>query len=124
MRLKRCLWCVVAFSLLQAGRSRLDGFHHQFFAIGAGLQAHHGRFAGHIGWQGHIAGAVNAGNGNQFGLQAHGKNAGVAVATGTGNGFAAQRCVHMNVAIGNHLGPRVDHGHHHQIAATRVHLLA
>ena len=73
---------------------------------------------GDLGRQRIFAGAVNAGNGNQLGLQAQRKNSRIHVAAGAGHGFATQGGIHMDVAIGNHFGSGIDDGQHHQIRPT------
>src|SRR3990167_339148 len=109
---------------LDARASDGQGVDHELVAIGAGQQAHLGRLALDGLGQGDFAGAVDAGDGDQLGRHGQGEDAGVDVATRAGDGLAAQRCVHVDMAVGDHLGARVDHGHDHQVAATRVHLLA
>lgn len=99
------------------------GVNHQLVAIGQGHQPNLGCLALHRGRQRGFAGAVNAGNRNQLGRHRQGKNARISIASGARNGFAAQRRVNMDVTIGNHLGARVHHRHHHQIAATGIDLL-
>ena len=74
------------------------------------------------GWRARSAGrpfegAVGAGHGDQFRLQAGGEDAGMAFPTGAGQGAATQRGIDVDVAVGDHFGAGADHGQDDQVAA-------
>src|SRR4051812_14203612 len=108
-----------------SGRGLGEGqrFHHQL-ALRAAVQPHLRGLAQHFGRQGDVAGAVHAGDGNEFGFEAQRDDARGVVAARAGDRLAAQRGVHVDAAVGDHFGAGVHHRHHDQIAATRIDLLA
>jgi hypothetical protein len=61
---------------------------------------------------------------DQFGLKVQAVDARRAIAPGPGQGAAAQRTVDMHRAVGDDLGAGADIADNHQVAATRVDLLA
>src|SRR5246127_598550 len=63
--------------------------------------------AGHVLGQRRLRGAVDAGDGDEFGLEAGREDASLGIAARAGDGLAAQRAVHMHVAVGQHLGAGV-----------------
>src|SRR6476661_1311158 len=116
----------VTTMILAMGVRSSAGFewvHHQP-AVGAALQADLGRLAQHLGGQRHVARAVHAGDGDEFGFEAQRDDAGLGVAARAGHGLAAQRCVDVDAAVGDHFGAGVHHRHHDQVATARIHLLA
>ena len=70
-----------------------------------------------------LAGAVDTGDRNEFGVHALGKDACPCEPACARYGFAAQGGIHMDVAVGQNLGTGVDHGQHNQIAALGIELL-
>ena len=87
-------------------------------------QTHHRRAALHRGGQRHIGGAVDAGDGNQLRVHAGGENARLAVALRTGQRTPAQRRIDVDVAVGDDFRAVAHQRQHHQIAITRIDLLA
>src|SRR4051812_14674102 len=103
--------------------SGVQCFHHQL-ALRAAVQPHLRGLAEHFGGQGDVAGAVDAGDGNEFGFEAQRDDARSVVTARAGDRLAAQWGVHVDAAIGDHFGAGIHHRHHHQVAAARVDLLA
>src|SRR5688500_5568284 len=71
------------------------------------VEPHLRRLALHVGGQGGVGGAVDAGDGDQLRLHAGAEDARCGVAARAGDGAAAQRCVDMDVAVGQDLGAEV-----------------
>src|ERR1700757_4064818 len=58
--------------------------------------------AGHVLGQRRLRGAVDAGDGGEFGFEAGREDARLGVAPRAGDGLAAQRAVDVDVAVGQH----------------------
>src|SRR3954471_2323908 len=105
---------------MEIGSLELEGSHHE----DAVDQPPLGGLAGDFPGQRRLHRAVDACDGDQFGFEAGGEDAGLGVAARAGDGLAAQRAVDVHVDVGQPLGAGVDGRVHHEVAALRVGLLA
>src|SRR6185295_13943421 len=101
-----------------------EGVEHQPVSVGICYQPHLCRLAPYGLEQRLFAGAIQAGDRNQLRLHAEREDPGIGIPARARDGAAAQRCIHVDVPVRDHLRARVHHGEHHQVAAARVDLLA
>src|SRR5688572_26890199 len=105
-------------------RRSLEGIEHQPVALGTCYQPQLRGLPPYGRGKRRFTGPVKAGDGNQLRLHAEREDPGIGIAACARHGAAAQGRIHVDVPVRDHFCARVHHGEHHQVAATRVHLLA
>src|SRR3954468_3194484 len=102
----------------------LEGIEHQPVSLGIRYQPHLRRLAPYRRELRRFAGPIQAGDGNQLRLHPEREDPRIGIPARPRDGAAAQRRIHVDVPVRDHLRAGVHHGEHHQVSPPRVDLLA